>query len=786
LRKCILRIIEKGDSRVLHWHGNKGFLFGLTLSLAAVGALAQQASPTPPNSVFAPPARNQCQSRYDQFYIAEPGVYAYWALCEPGSVPTAYDYAGRFDLTGSVNTWNSGSGTIQTGVSGPGVDGEPGYRVTTSSSFMAGQNMPMNSNQGTIALWVNAGAEKSAMSMIYLQPVSGHGISALTVRTITPASVTCFTAAIANSSGASFSTPATGAACAFRPAAWHRVVLTWSSGLLTLFVDGAQVSTARFTGKLDDTAFIYRLFPESINDGIPMTLAKVAIANQAWTAGQVAADFKPVIVSVPTGGVSVTTEELGTIHRDVLGFAEANVNLSSAPLVSALSTGLRAAGITSVRMANGGGGSSADQESWSGGTWCTAKRGAEVAPANVSTGDSLNSFVQRIAEPLGMSLGFTVNYGSNPPACNAGGDPVINGSDLVGYANVQQGYGVKYWEIGNEQYGGGSFETDFHPKPGLGASYGSYETQFSTQMKKRDPSILVGIPVADGVYSWLVNWTFPAMQTSQYDAVVYHNYPMTDPVTDGKTLYQERISSGLGRTRGSLLGLQTELLNFNKDPGAIWITEWNADLDGDLWSRQTLGAAMPLFATMMLGEYMRAGVQYATWWSQGPSNACMRYNYDATGENTYNWWDCGGVFLTYTGPTPSETVVGFKAGDISPVARAFQLLSQSGFVTEGEHMLRVFQDLDNAPWIVAYAATHGSSYEIILINRDRDNAHTVPLEIGGRPGATVVRQWTYGRAQYDVSRTGNWSVGPVVSTPAASGSLAATLPPWSVNVLLLN
>jgi hypothetical protein len=120
------------------------------------------------------------------------------------------------------------------------------------------------------------------------------------------------------------------------------------------------------------------------------------------------------------------------------------------------------------------------------------------------------------------------------------------------------------------------------------------------------------------------------------------------------------------------------------------------------------------------------------------------------------------------------------------VARAFQLLSQSGFVTEGEHMLRVFTDLDNAPWIVAYAATHGSSYEIILINRDRDNAHTIPLEIGPRPGAAVVRQWTYGRAQYDATKAGNWSVGPVVSTPSSSGSLAATLPPWSVNVLLIN
>src|SRR5882757_5653871 len=52
----------------------------------------------PAGAAFEPPALNACESQHDQFYIAEPGVYAYWALCEPeGS--GIYDYAGRFDLS---------------------------------------------------------------------------------------------------------------------------------------------------------------------------------------------------------------------------------------------------------------------------------------------------------------------------------------------------------------------------------------------------------------------------------------------------------------------------------------------------------------------------------------------------------------------------------------------------------------------------------------------------------------------------------------------------------------
>jgi hypothetical protein len=401
----------------------------------------------------------------------------------------------------------------------------------------------------------------------------------------------------------------------------------------------------------------------------------------------------------------------------------------------------------------------------------------------VFTQNNLGNFVSKVSRPLRASLGYTVNYGTNPPACNSGGDPASNGSDLVAYANIQKQYGIKYWEIGNELYNGGGSETDFHPTPGDGASYATYEVAFYNAMKQKDGSILIGIPVADGVYSWLASWTLPAMQAGKYDAVVFHSYPMRDPITDGQTLYPERVTSNMSRTRGSLLALQTELLNVKKNPDAIWITEWDGNVNGNLWSRQTMGAVMPMFATMQLAEYMQAGVQYATWYTQGMSDACYQYNYDWEGESAYNWWGCGGGFLTYTGALTGERVVGLAAGNVTPAGRAFQLLSESGFVTEGEHMLRVVSDVQKAPWLSAYAATHGSSYVLILINRDRDKARTVPVAFAGKTSGAAVRQWTYGKAQYDQSRFGDWSAAPVVSTRGPwSGRFHAALPPWSVNV----
>ena len=752
-------------------------------SVARGGAAFQagdDASGVPSGTSFVLPAANACQSKYDQFYIAEPGVYAFWALCETGSNPTIFDYAGRFDLSPKSHAWTSGPGTIQGGATGPLPDGETADKVTTGSAFIANQDIPVNGNQGTLALWVNTDSTNAPADMVHLGAVKGR--SSVSVAANSGADGECFIGTFNNSSASPSVTPA---ACGYAANTWHRLAFTWSSGTMILYVDGAIASRSTYTGSLDNKVFVYRLFPQSGNTGKQMTLAKVAIANQAWSAAQVATDYKPSLAQPPPGGVYITRQLLGTIHRDVLGYADCNADISSPGLTSPLVSGLSSIGVTSIRYANGQDGIAADLEDWKGGASCTSTRGSTKTPANASTKNSLDNFVPRIARPLGASLGFTVNYGTNPPECNAGGDPVSNGADAVAYANTQKRYGIKYWEIGNELYNGGGSETDFHPKPGDGASYGVYETAFYDAMKKKDSSILIGIPVALGVYSWLADWSLPAMQSAKYDAVVYHSYPMRDPVTDGQTLYPERVASNVGRTRGNLLALQTELLNANKSSDGIWITEWNGDVGGDLWSRQSMGAVMPMFTAMQLAEYMEAGVQFATWWGQGMSNVCMKYNYDWNGETAYNWWDCGGLFLTYTAPLAAETRVGLAPGNITPTARAFQLLSQSGFVAEGEHMVRVVRDLENAPWLAAYAATHGPSYALILINRDRDKTHEVPVEFAAKSSGRSVRQWTYGRAQYDRSRSGDWSAGPFVSTHGDwTHRFQATLPPWSVNVFV--
>lgn len=733
---------------------------------------------------FTLPEQNACHSAYDRFYSTELGVYAFWPLCESTSLPVFYDIVGRYDWNVARGAWFSGAGDFTKVQSGPVQDNEGAVQTETASSFYAAQNLVLNGRAGTVAVWANTSADQYVNSMLAFEAVGGR--SKVWVAASSHGEGVCFEGQITNAGG---TTSTTSAACGYGPNTWHRVSLTWLRGQLSLYVDGMVVGTRTYAGALDNSVFVYRLFPQGVHNGEQMTLAKATLANQAWNAAQVHEDFIAAVPRAPEGGVLVTNQALGTVHRDVLGVVD-NESLLSADAAGALKHGLATAGVTAVRYANGKSGIQADLENWqTPGLGCGAVRRSPELARQAAGADITDRYMAAIAQGLGLSLGYTVNYGTNPPFCNAGGDPEINGADLVRYLNRTKGYGFKYFEIGNELYNGGGSETDLHSQPGKGASYAGYEAVFAQAMKSVDPTIRIGIPIGlDHVFSWLNDWTLPAMANANYDAVIYHDYPTLDPVTDGATLYPERVASGQGSSRGDLLTLQTLLLNAGKNPESIWVTEWNDNGNGGgRWSRQALGAASPLFAAMSLGEYMDAGVQWATWFAQyGQTNDCNPFNYDPQGETAYSAVDrCSGSFLVYTGAIAGEQQVGFRAGDLSPVGHVFSLLSQSSFATEGEHMVRTVPDETKAPWLLSYAATHGSGYAVMLINRDPNAAHEVPVQFAGKASGTSVQRWTYGRAQYDTAFQGVWSTGPVhTSSGAWSARFAASLPPWSISVFV--
>lgn len=108
---------------------------------------------------------------------------------------------------------------------------------------------------------------------------------------------------------------------------------------------------------------------------------------------------------------------------------------------------------------------------------------------------------------------------------NAQFDNANMAADMVRYCNIEKGYNVKYWEVGNEiQY--------WHDKssiPGYPSQFGRY----SDAMKKVDPKIKV-FPAAPAQPSEFDKYELNVIKSygSKADGLTVHWYPLYDGVTD--------------------------------------------------------------------------------------------------------------------------------------------------------------------------------------------------------------------------------------------------------------
>jgi len=189
-----------------------------------------------------------------------------------------------------------------------------------------------------------------------------------------------------------------------------------------------------------------------------------------------------VTVTVDTGAPLVT-----------IGSAAVGVNTvvwDGSMTAAAVPDLLTQAGVTALRFP---GGSTADSYHWQTSS-VTPGKGGYANPA-----DTFDAFT-RLAGSVGAQPIITVNYGSNA-AGTAGGDP-LEAAAWVRYANVTKHLGIKYWEVGNEVYGNGtygsSWELDLHPRKGPAAYAANYLT-YAQAMKAVDPTIQLGaVLVAPG------------------------------------------------------------------------------------------------------------------------------------------------------------------------------------------------------------------------------------------------------------------------------------------------
>ena len=428
------------------------------------------------------------------------------------------------------------------------------------------------------------------------------------------------------------------------------------------------------------------------------------------------------VVAMPDQGLGVAS----AVYDNIL--IDANV----APL-------LIAAGVSAVRYP---GGSYADAFNWQ----TTTMNGGGYINSN----DTFDNWMNTVVNPAGAKAIITVNYGSNP-GNNGGGDPNVAAA-WVNYANMVKGWGVKYWEIGNEQGGNGYYGTnldweyDLHfldqtpanrvGQPALSpTAYGSNSLQFINAMKLVDPSIKCGIGFDTGRPSY--NSAALGQCGSVVDFVIIHWYPgggasgvlastlqIASTASDAFT----QLTNNVGAVHAS----QMKLAITETGPGGV------------------IGAPASLFTAD----------NYLTWIENGAVNV--------------DYQELHNSFLaSFMGGTTNDTPLGPWYGALMShlTARPGDTLVAT---TSAQSLLRV------------HAATRlDGNVSVLLLNEDPTRTISTTVTIGGATLATFGTSYQFGLTNFVSSNA--WPTYPV-STNTVSGSgtqFTVSVPPYTMIALII-
>ena len=371
----------------------------------------------------------------------------------------------------------------------------------------------------------------------------------------------------------------------------------------------------------------------------------------------------------------------------------------------------------------------------------------------VAPGTDFDSFMGT-AKAIGAQPILIANYGTGTPAEAAG---------WVQYANITKGYGDKYWEIGNENYGNGYYGADWEADNHASKSpttYANNVLQYASAMKAVDPTIKIGAVLTlpgnwpDGVVAsgdsadW--NRTVLSIAGSAIDFVIVHWYPgVTGAVAELSAPWQ--LSGELGQLRQEI----AQYGGVNSSRLGVALTETNGTVDQDTQPDALFAADAYLAA-------LENGVFTVDWWDthNGP-NAISTAPDGAT--------DYGDGGLLSSG-TCVGTVCEPAINTPFPPYFAISMLSKLG--RPGDQMVGAGTDQQ---LVTAHAVRQANgNLAVQLVNKDPNNTYPISLHYNGYfPSSATPTVYTYGDEATSV-------------TTASQGTSASqTLPPYSIETVVL-
>ncbi len=467
-----------------------------------------------------------------------------------------------------------------------------------------------------------------------------------------------------------------------------------------------------------------------------------AVAVLAASAGVGA--LAPSAGAAATVGIRVDAgTSLGTVPSSGVGL---NTGVGDDRMGDAKVTSLmKAAGVRQLRYP---GGSGADDFHWK---THTMGNGGWIVPNT-----DFDSFMAT-AKKVGAQPILTANYGSGTPQ---------EAADWVKYANVDKGYGVKYWEIGNEVYGNGHYgngkgwETDNHadksPK-----EYGKNLVAYSKAMKAVDPKVKIGAvlttpgfwPDKEKAPGDTADWnnTVLSIAGSSIDFVIVHWYP------GGKTTADLlNTPSQIAGVRSSLRSLIAKYTGSRAASVEIAVTETDTVFSPVLTSQ-----AAALFAPDTYMTWFEQGATHVDWWNlhNGSGDAPTTVN----GETDYQ---DGGILS-------AGTCAGGKCEPPrdTPFPTYWGIRSLTALAKPGDTMVKSSSRNSS---VAVHAVRSGKGLNVMLINKSPKDAAQVSLSYAGfTPAAGAVTTVSYAK-------------GDTSLTTAKRGTAGAQkLPPYSITTLQL-
>ncbi|MEU4514232.1 cellulose binding domain-containing protein [Nonomuraea wenchangensis] len=469
--------------------------------------------------------------------------------------------------------------------------------------------------------------------------------------------------------------------------------------------------------------------PRSLLPAASAVLLALTVLNAP--PARAAADPSPVAVTVNARAALATVPETGIGANHAIW----DTNLGT----DAVADSLKAAGVKLLRYP---GGSYSDIYHWE----------THTAPGGyVAPNTDFDTFMRGVRR-TGAQAMVTANYGTGTAA---------EAAAWVRQANVTKGYGIKYWEIGNENYGNGHYgsawEADDHADKSP-AEYARHVVAYADAMKAVDPTIKIGAVLTtpanwpdaitgegdDG--SW--NKVVLSAAGSKIDFVILHWYPgaldRTGHVPDMIRLTREQIAAYAGA---------------GADRIGIAMTEFNTGSSSNGTNTQPGAlAAADAYATLLAN-----GVFTVDWWNV--------HNGIGTVTEVEGHTDYGDFGLLSSGACTADGSVCEPALN-TPFAPYYALQMVSRFARPGDQFVRAATD---QPKVTAHAARRpNGDLAVMLVNTSSDTSYPVTIGYAGyRPasGAPTVLTHTNGAT--------------AITTATSGTATAQTLPPLSLTTLVL-